>query len=284
MTRVGFVLKPNAPQADELLDKLTRWLVAKGHRVVVMERDGPASNTQMASASRFHQAVDIVIVLGGDGAMLHASHFVADSGVPILGINLGRLGFLTPFDPDQAESAIEQALAGQLPLEERMRFTATYNSATGESSTRSALNDIVIHQGAMARLVQIDAKLDNNLIDAYLADGLIIATPTGSTAYNLAAGGPVVMPGRAAIAITPICAHALTNRPLIVPANRTLSLTLGDDSRGVVLTIDGQWAHSFDQGDVLTISASPHPLKVFGSEKGYFDILREKLHWGARHP
>ena len=283
MTRVGFVLKPNAPEAESLLHKLALPLSAAGHRIVVMaEAQVSSESADIVPAADFHTAIDLAVVLGGDGTMLGASNSVADSGVPVLGINLGRLGFLTPFDPESAETAISKAIAGELELVERMRLQADFRPASGEPSTRTALNDVVIHQGAMARLVHIDAKLDDDVIDSYRADGLIIATPTGSTAYNLAAGGPVVMPGRAAIALTPICAHALTNRPLVIPADRTITTTLGGESRGVILTIDGHWAHSFNPGDVLQISTSPNPLRLYQSDKGYFDILREKLHWGAR--
>ncbi len=283
MTRVGFVLKPNASEAEGLLHDLAPWLRSAGHSVVIIaEAQVSCEGAEIVPAPEFHTAVDLAVVLGGDGTMLGASALVDESDVPLLGINLGRLGFLTPFDPPSAKVVIDAALAGSLAIEKRMRLDAVYQPASGDPSTRSALNDVVIHQGAMARLVHIDAKLDRDVIDSYRADGLIIATPTGSTAYNLAAGGPVVMPGREVIALTPICAHSLTNRPLVIPADRTITTTLGGDSRGVIVTIDGHWAHSFNLGDSLSISASRNPLRIFRSEKGYFDILREKLHWGAR--
>lgn len=284
MSRVGFVLKPDKSVAGDLLIQLATHVIARGHQPVVLAEDQVSPEcTQIVPQDQFASEVDIAVVLGGDGTMLHASALVGDSGIPILGVNLGHLGFLTPFDPAEAESAIDAALAGELQTTERMRLAATYVPAEGEPMVRTALNDVVIHQGAMARLVQLDARLDDDLIAAYRADGLIVASPTGSTAYNLAAGGPVVMPGRAALALTPICAHALTNRPLIAPANKTISITLGADSRGVVLTIDGQWAHTFNLGDRLDITASDFPLVVFRSRKNYFDILREKLHWGIQN-
>lgn len=284
MSRVGFVLKPDKSVAGELLIKLAGHLIETGHQPVVLAEDQVSpENTDIVPQDQFASEVDIAVVLGGDGTMLHASALVADSGIPILGINLGHLGFLTPFDPSEAEAAIDSALSGGLSTTERMRLLATYTPAEGPNTTRTALNDVVIHQGAMARLVQLDARLDDDLIASYRADGLIVASPTGSTAYNLAAGGPVVMPGRAALALTPICAHSLTNRPLIAPASKTISISLGADSRGVVLTIDGQWAHTFNLGDQIDITASPHPLVVFSSKKNYFDILREKLHWGVQN-
>lgn len=283
MSHVGFVLKPDKSEAGNLLVVLAAHLIERGHQPVVLAEDQVSpENATIVPQDRFAGEVDIAVVLGGDGTMLHASALVADSGIPVLGINLGHLGFLTPFDPGEARSAIDAALDGSLSTTERMRLQATYIPTEGVPTTRTALNDVVIHQGAMARLVQLDATLDDDLIASYRADGLIVATPTGSTAYNLAAGGPVVMPGRAVLALTPICAHALTNRPLIAPAHKRISIELGGDSRGVVLTIDGQWAHTFGQGDRLEVTASDHPLVVFGSDKGYFDILREKLYWGVR--
>jgi NAD+ kinase len=284
VSRVGFVLKPDKSEAGNLLAKLAAYLIEHGHQPVVLAEDQVnPEKANIVPQDSFADEVDIAVVLGGDGTMLHASALVADSGIPVLGINLGTLGFLVPFDPSEAESALDAAIDGSLDTSERMRLEATYHPAEGEPTTRTALNDVVIHQGAMARLVQLDARLDDDLIASYRADGLIVASPTGSTAYNLAAGGPVVMPGRAVLALTPICAHALTNRPLIAPAHKRISIELGDTSRGVVLTIDGQWAHTFGMGDRLEITASAHPLVVFGSEKGYFDLLREKLHWGVRN-
>src|SRR5262249_41690536 len=184
-------------------------------------------------------------VLGGDGTMLRAARLLADRGRPVLGVNLGQLGFLTPFAAGEARVAIEAAIAGELPRTARMRLAVTFRRPGAEPVVRYALNDVVIHQGAMARLVEIEATCDDELIASYRADGLIIATPTGSTAYNMAAGGPIVVPGMAAMTMTPICAHALTNRPLVIGAETTIRLSLNADVRGVILTVDGPGAHSF---------------------------------------
>ena len=145
-----------------------------------------------------------------------------------------------------------------------------------------ALNDSVLHQGAMARLIEVNAFCDNQLIASYRADGLIIATPTGSTAYSMAAGGPIVVPGQAAMTLTPICAHALTNRPLVINADATIRLQLGAEARGVILTVDGQWAHSFLPGDIVEMTAARRPLVMFVSQQSFFDVMRDKLHWGVR--
>lgn len=283
MKRVGFILKPDKKESGKLLPELVRWVVELGHTPVVADDDRfTAEGAVIVPRDQIGRSIDMAVVLGGDGTMLAAASLVADEGVPVLGINLGRLGFLTPFDPDQAEDALAAALDGRLGTSERMRLAVTYTPEGEEPVTRTGLNDAVIHQGSMARLIEVEARLDGQIVSHYRADGIILATPTGSTAYNLAAGGPIVEPGQQAILLTPICPHSLTARPLVVPGSSVLAITLGDESRGVVLTIDGQWAHSFLPGDRIEIKAAPRPLVVFNSEKRYFDILREKLHWGAR--
>jgi NAD+ kinase len=231
------------------------------------------------------ESVDLAVVLGGDGTMLRAARVVADHKKPILGINLGSLGFLTGFSSQEAKPSIERAIAGKLPREERMRLAVKFVRTGGPSDltvVRHALNDAVLHQGAMARLVEIEAFVDDQFVAAYRADGLIVATPTGSTAYNMAAGGPIVVPGQGAMTLTPICAHSLTNRPLVIPANATIRLGLGADVRGVMLTVDAQWAHSFLVGDFVELTAASSPLILFRSQKGFFDVMRDKLHWGAK--
>ena len=227
-------------------------------------------------------SVDLAVVLGGDGTILRAARLVSEFQRPVLGVNLGQLGFLTGFQVPDAKPALESALAGRLKTEKRMRLAVRFMRGASEPVVRYALNDAVLHQGAMARLVGIDAFVDDQFVASYRADGLIISTPTGSTAYNMAAGGPIVVPGQAAMTITPICAHSLTNRPLVIPAVSTIRLQLGADVRGVILTVDAQWAHSFLPGDIVELTAAVSPLLLFSSPKGFFDIMREKLHWGAR--
>jgi NAD+ kinase len=162
-----------------------------------------------------------------------------------------------------------------------MRLAVTYCPEDGEPVALTAVNDAVVHQGAMARLVELEARLNQQFIASYRADGLIVCTPTGSTAYNLAAGGPILSPRQQALVLTPICAHTLTNRPLVLASSDKVTVRVAAGSRGVVLTLDGLWAHTFSPGDRVDISAGARPLVVFESEKPYFDILRDKLHWAA---
>jgi NAD+ kinase len=235
----------------------------------------------MVPEAQLAGAIDIAVVLGGDGTMLRAAGLVADAGIPVLGVNLGHLGFLTPFDPEEALVALRGALEGTLPRRERMRLAVSYLPEQGEPVNLAAVNDAIVHQGAMARLVELEVRLDDHFIANYRADGLIISTPSGSTAYNLAAGGPILTPRQQAMVLTPICAHTLTNRPLVLSTDEMVTVRVGSGSRGVVITVDGLWAHSFQPGDRVDISAGARPLLTFESEKPYFDILREKLHWAA---
>jgi NAD+ kinase len=280
---VGFILKPDKSEAGVLLEDLVPWLRAQGHVPVLPTEDQFApAGAQILPEEQLGEVVDLAVVLGGDGTMLRAARLVADRGKPVLGINLGQLGFLAMFSPAEAKVALGAALAGKMPRAERMRLRVTFEHAGAPPVVRYALNDAVLHQGAMARLIDIDAYCDGQFIASYRADGLIVATPTGSTAYNMAAGGPIVVPGQAAMTLTPICAHALTNRPLVIGASATLSMRLAGDVRGVILTVDGQWASSFLPGDTVRLTAAERPLVMFVSDQSFFDVMRDKLHWGVR--
>jgi NAD+ kinase len=233
--------------------------------------------------------------------MLRASRVVGDSGTPVLGVNLGQLGFLAGFLPAEARAALTAGLAGNLRVEERSRLAVTVQLGS-ELIHRTALNDAVLHQGAMARIVDCDAWIDDAFVASYRADGLIVSTPTGSTAYNMAAGGPILIPGAAGMTLTPICAHSLTNRPLVVPARSIIRLELVRRPRGqgrrahrrrpvgpLTPPRSGSVGHASHPGDrptvevTVTCAARPTPLR--GSSAGpqsYFDVMRDKLHWGLR--
>ena len=289
VVRVGFILKPDKTEAGALLEDLVPWLRGAGHVPVVTSEDQIAPvGAEVVPELAMGASVDLAVALGGDGTMLRASRLVAEQARPVLGVNLGQLGFLAGFAPSEAKDALALALAGKLPTAKRMRLAVTFTRAGAEPVVKYALNDAVLHQGAMARLVEIDAFVDGELIASYRADGLIIATPTGSTAYNMAAGGPIVVPGTAkpgvqAMMLTPICAHALTNRPLVIGAESTIRLQLGADVRGVLITVDAQWGHSFLAGDVVEMTAAASPFLMYAADKSFFDVMREKLHWGARN-
>jgi NAD+ kinase len=284
VTRVGFILKPKQDnEARSLLYELAEWASAHGHEAVVVAEDSVnPQGSLIVPEDDLNEAVDLIVVLGGDGTMLRASRAVTDKDIPLLGINLGRLGFLNPFDASEAVSALSDAIDNKLPRTQRMRLQVTYRQHGCDPVMRTALNDVVINQGAMARLIELQAHLDGTFINSYRADGLVICTPTGSSAYNLAAGGPIMYPGLDAVAITPICAQGLNNRPLVVPGESVIRISMSGESQGVVMTIDGQWAHTFQTGDEIDITASGTPLTIFNVDADYFNILRAKLHWGIR--
>ncbi len=281
MAQVGFVLKPSSAEARDLADDLSRWLLGCGHTPVLLAEDGVSSPGAVIAPEDALPPVDLVCALGGDGTMLRASRVVGDSGTPVLGVNLGQLGFLAGFLPAEARAALTAGLAGNLRVEERSRLTVTVQLGS-ELIHRTALNDAVLHQGAMARIVDCDAWIDDAFVASYRADGLIVSTPTGSTAYNMAAGGPILIPGAAGMTLTPICAHSLTNRPLVVPARSIIRLELRPEAKDVVLTVDGQWARPILHGDRVEITCAPKPLRLLAGPQSYFDVMRDKLHWGLR--
>jgi NAD+ kinase len=268
------ILKRGKPEAHDIARKLAAWLGGLGHEPIIAE-DADAENAMA-------ETIDLLIVLGGDGTLLHGAALVADRGVPILGINLGHLGFLTSCAPEDAQVALERALAGELPLEERMRLRCELRRGTGETIRRAACNDAVVSQGALARLIELDARLDGTRIALYRADGLIISTPTGSTAYTLAAGGPVVHPDVRAVVVTPICPHTLTNRPVVAPSSSRITIRLAAPADHVLFTIDGQWGTQLGMDDVVEISQASPPLYLYRPAESYFDVLRQKLRWGER--
>jgi len=278
--RVGLVLKRDKPEAVTIAQELGRWLAKRGHTLVMTPLQADAvPGASIAAEEELATAVDLLVVLGGDGTLLHGAGLLGARPVPVLGVNLGRLGFLAPFSPGDACAALARACDGTLATENRMRLRMTLNH-DGETIDRLALNDIVIAQGAMARLVDLEATLDGRRLTQFRADGLIVATPTGSTAYNLAAGGPIVAPGQGAMVITPICPHTLSNRPLVVPATVRVAVRLTSPIQSVMVTVDGQWAFPLAPSDHVDIGQGD-PLILYRSDKTYFDILREKLGWGG---
>ena len=286
MIRVGFLLKRGKPEARELAASLARQLSSQGSTVTVLPEDAdviPGAN--VVAAADLGAAIDVLAVLGGDGTFLYGASLVADNGVPLFGVNPGSLGFITPHTSSEASGAIDDLVAGRLPIEERMRLAVTIRSVLGQPvpdlPTRSAVNDAVLTQRSIARLLDLEARLDGADIATYKADGLIVATPTGSTAYTLAAGGPVLTPDVQAMVLTPICPHTLTHRPLVFRPDARLEIRNASDGP-VTLTIDGQWGHELASGASIEVRRAARPLRVYRSPRGFFGILREKLSWGER--
>ncbi len=221
-------------------------------------------------------------MLGGDGTFLYGAALAADRGMPIFGVNLGSLGFITPYSRGEAAAAIDEACRGALAIEERIRLAVSTRPADGgvPLPARSAVNDAVLTR-SIARLLDLEARLDGAEIATYKADGLIVATPTGSTAYSLAAGGPMLTPDLQAMVLTPICPHTLTNRPLVFPPDSRLAIRNASDGP-VTLTIDGQWSQELASDAWIDVRRAERPLRLFQTPRGFFGILREKLSWGSR--
>jgi len=285
MMRVGFLLKRGKPEARELAASLAAQLTSGGATVAALPEDAAViPGATAVAAGDLGAAVDVLAVLGGDGTFLYGASLVADHGVPIFGVNLGSLGFITPYARSETSAAVGDLLAGRLPVEERIRLAVTIRSVLGQATnipTRSAVNDAVLTQRSIARLLDLEARLDGAEIATYKADGLIVSTPTGSTAYTLAAGGPILTPDVQAMVLTPICPHTLTHRPLVFRPDSRLEIRNASDGP-VTLTIDGQWGHELAGGASIEVRRAAQPLRVYRSPRGFFGILREKLSWGER--
>jgi NAD+ kinase len=284
--RFGFLLKHGKPEARQIAAELGRLLLARGCTLAALPDDAEAlPSATVVSPERMGATVDALVVLGGDGTFLYGASLVGEAGVPIFGVNLGSLGFITPFSRGDAAAALDEACAGRLPIQERVRLAVSMRAPNrSEGQTRYAVNDAVLTQRtqrSIARLLDLEAHLDGSAIANYKADGLIIATPTGSTAYTLAAGGPILTPDVQAMVLTPICPHTLTHRPLVVrPEARLRIRNVSDDP--VTLTIDGQWGHELAPGDWIDVRRADRPLRLYQPPTPFFAILRQKLSWGER--
>ena len=321
MSAIGFLLKRDQPDAVDLCKQLVAALRARGERELVL-RDrvllsGPLSaaggtslrpvdepppdarsvalaGITMITEDELPRDLRFLVVLGGDGTMLYGAGLLGDRRVPMLGINLGHLGFLTCCSPGEAVETLHAALDDQLPLEPRQRLRCrVYRQPEGEPAgplltrnllvERTAVNDVVLSQPAQARLFELDTYIDGDAVATYRADGLIISTPTGSTAYSLAVGGPILMPNLDALVLSPICPHTLTARPLVTRLHSLVEVRPGRGADNTLLTIDGQWSQTLERSDVVQVTCADAPLSIFRPpSRSFFDLLRTKLHWGVR--
>jgi len=285
VTRVGIVAKPDAPRAQGVILQLLPWLAARG-RAVVFEKETadlvPVVVGASASKAELPGQVDLLIVLGGDGTLLSMARAVGDLGVPLLGVNLGGLGFLTATTLEEMFPALEAYLGGRMAIEERMLLAARVIRNGQPLCEYAALNDVVITKSAMSRIIDLSVSVDGRYATAYRADGLIISTPTGSTAYSLSAGGPILFPTMDAVVLTPICSHTLTNRPIVVPGTDRIEVSLLADQE-VMATMDGQVGVGLREGDTVEIRKAASRIRLVRfPQKDFFSVLRTKLKWGER--
>lgn len=280
--RVGVAVKTSNPEAAALGTKLLHELERRGVEGIVDAESAEALGLP-AGPPRWSlgRGVDVVFVLGGDGTFLSVARGCPRS-TPVAGINLGTLGFLTEHAPERTFSLLDDILDGNVEVEERARLRVASTSSEHDTGVL-ILNDVVITKATMARIVTIFVEVDGEFLSRYRADGLILSTPTGSTAYNLSAGGPIVHPGLSALLITPICSHTLSNRPLVVPAGANVRAWVERGHDGVWVTLDGQVGFPLEPESSVTVSPSPESLSVI-RERGssFFGILHHKLKWGER--
>jgi NAD+ kinase len=283
--RIGIVAKRDAREASAALSRLVEWVRSRQLPVVVDKDTGellPGADVTAVLREDLPAHVDVLIVLGGDGTLLSAARAVGDLGVPIFGVNLGDLGFLTTTTLDEMFPALEALLAGGMAVEERMMLAARVRRNGEWLREHVALNDVVIMKSAMSRIINLAVSVEGRHATAYRADGLIVSTPTGSTAYNLSAGGPILYPVMDAIVLTPVCSHTLTNRPIVLPGALRVEVTLLADQQ-VMVTLDGQVGIDLLEHDVVEIrQAAPRIRLVRFPNKDFFSVLRTKLKWGER--
>jgi len=281
---IGIFVKRHHQDAVQVAAQVAEWLRGRGIEVLADEALAAAvPAARSCPAEEIPDAADLLIVLGGDGTLLSVSRLVGDRCTPILGINLGSLGFLTEITRDEIIPVLEQLVAGELTVSERLRLDVIIRREGTEVARYRVLNDLVINKGALARIIDMEAWVDDTYLTTFKADGLIVATPTGSTAYNLAAGGPIISPALHCLVISPICPHMLTNRPIIVSDEAVIRIEVKFQNEEVAMTADGQIGMPLQGGDVVEIRRSPHPtMLVLSPTKDYFQILRTKLKWGER--
>jgi NAD+ kinase len=280
---VGICLKEEQPQAAGTIAELVRWLEERGVEVLADDASATEADREGVSREEIGQRADLIVVLGGDGTLLSVARASGMRRVPILGVNLGRLGFLTEINVDELFPALDKVLAGELQVLSHMRLDVEVRRGDRQLGHFQALNDAVITKTALSRMIDLDAFANGQKVTTYHADGLIVATPTGSTAYSLSAGGPLLVPGLAAIVLTPICPHSLTQRPLVLPESAEIEVVTHDRGGEAALTVDGQEGMQLQDEDRVRICRSPHPVDIVASPfRNRYEILHAKLRWGNR--
>jgi NAD+ kinase len=284
MKSVAILSKPSKPELSELIPPLAAWLTARKYEVIFDQQTAeyvPDSHgVERSQVAALHP--EFAIVLGGDGTLLSAARALAPAGIPILAVNLGSLGFLTEIPLQEMYSMLDTVLDRTCPVDERTMLACDLIRDGQILHSYSALNDVVVNKSAIARLVGFDLAIDQHQAFTYRADGVIVATPTGSTAYSLAAGGPVMMPTVAAFQVTPVCPHSLTHRPVVVPETATISIVVRSSGEAAFLTMDGQVGQPLQDGDKVVCRKANHAVKLLQMKQSFFQVLRNKLKWGER--
>lgn len=288
INRVGVVIKPQHAEALKIVCELVKWFDERGiilvtessveHRHVEKET---GCSIQTIEREELAKQVDLLVVLGGDGTMLAAARLIDERDIPVMGVNLGRLGYLAEFNVVELFPALELILAGDYRVDKRVMLNVELLRNGEKIAAGRVLNDVVINKAALARIIEIEARFDNLYVNSFRADGLIVATPTGSTAYNLSAGGPIVYPSMNAVVVTPICPFTMSNRPIVIPDRATIELSLKTNHEEVIMTLDGQTGFPLRFEDKVLICKSETTFNIVQpASRNYFDVLRDKLKWG----
>jgi len=280
---VGIVVKPNHSEAWQTACELSDWLRERKIPLIgepCVWSENPANDEDDANGE-FAEKADLIIVLGGDGTMISTARKIGNAEVLVLGVNYGSLGYLTDFRIEEMFPAIEAIFDGEYEIDSRVMLHAEHWRDGKMLAKGRVLNDVVINKSALARIIEIEVSLNKLSVNSFRADGLIVSTPTGSTAYNLSAGGPIIYPSMNAVVLTPICPFTLTNRPIVVPDDAQIELKLDNQNEGVVLTLDGQIGYPMKTLDCVRIRKSSTTFNlVQPPNRNYFDVLRNKLKWG----
>jgi len=284
MKSAAIISKPSKPELASLLPELLAWFRRRDYKLYLDHETAQYIDAEEMVARKDMGAKhpDFALVLGGDGTLLSAARAVGHDGVPILAVNLGSLGFLTEVPLHEMYATLEAVDAGNCPTEQRAVIDCTAVRDQQTIAQHFALNDVVVNKAALARLVDFDLLIDGVFVFNYKADGVIVATPTGSTAYSLAAGGPVLMPSVTSFVVTPVCPHALTHRPLVVTDKAQIELRAETGAEEAFLSIDGQVGMPLRQGDRVLCHRAEHTVKLLRMRRTFFDVLRNKLKWGQR--
>ena len=285
MAKITIIYKKGEPLAAKLGSEIGKWFEQRDAHVLLLENIAP--HAQKSSLQDFAQKVPsdslAVVVLGGDGTLLSVARLLTERDTPVLGVNIGGMGFLTEVSVEECYRFFEDILAQRFEVERRMRLHATFYRSGASVLDSTVLNDVVINKAAIARIVDLEVTIDGLPLTTYRADGLIVATATGSTAYNLSAGGPIVYPTAETIILTPICEFSLTNRSLVLPGDAHVEIKVGAKATDVTLTCDGQVGCDLQAGDIVRVEQADLPLFLIKSrQEDYFTILRNKLKWGQR--
>jgi NAD+ kinase len=283
--RVGIISKPKKTEIREIVPPLCAWLRDRDVEVFIDKETGSIVESSGRSLSRNEMPgqVDLLVVLGGDGTLLATARALSRKPVPILPVNLGGLGFLTVITREELYPTLELVLAGKVQIERRVQIEGELVRTDEVISSFLALNDVVLNKGAIARILDFDVLVDGHFISTYKSDGLIVSTPTGSTAYSLAAGGPIVAPSVEAFIVTPICAHTLTHRPLVLPDTAQIEVVVKSPREAAYLTVDGQVGIAAHSEDIVRLRKAASCVEIVQPPtKDYFEILRQKLKWGER--